>query len=194
MLNESSNVDSLHARLVATLAPLGIPYELVCVDDGSQDDTFDRLASLRERDPSVRAIRLSRNFGKECTVTAGLDASHGRLLALMDAATWKLVQLGAEGITSFSIVPLRLATYLGLLVSTVAIVSAAYDFVRTVLYGDPAQGFPSLFVGMLFFGAVQLVSLGIIGEYVGKTYIESKRRPLYFVRESLGGRPPTELP
>ena len=297
MWNEEQHISPLFSSLRAALDPLELDYEIVCVDDGSTDATFATLAVAHESDRRLRVVRLSRNFGKEHAISAGLDAARGACVALMDGdlqhppeclpsmlasiadghdvvyavrrdrarepwlrrlasrmyfallrrvadvrmvegagdfvmmrrvvvdalcacresnrymkglfawagfragyvefdqptragggsrfTKWTLIRLAVEGLTSFSMVPLRLTTLLGLAVAAVALLSSGYYLVRSLVYGDPIQGFPSLFVGMLFLGAVQLICLGIMGEYLGRTYIESKRRPLYLVRESI---------
>lgn len=298
MLDEEEHIDALFSALRASIDPLDLAYEIVCVDDGSTDATFAKLAAANAVDGRVRALRLSRNFGKEHAISAGLDAARGTYVALMDSdlqhppaclppmleriadghdivyavrrdrarepllrrlaarvfytllrrvadvamvegagdfvmmrrvvvdalcacresnrymkglfawagfdaayvefdqptragggsrwTAWTLIRLAVEGLTSFSMVPLRLTTFLGLAVAAVALVSSGYYLIRSWVYGDPIQGFPSLFVGMLFLGAVQLVCLGIMGEYLGRTYLETKRRPLYLVRETVG--------
>ncbi|MBW8310909.1 MAG: glycosyltransferase family 2 protein [Rhizobium sp.] len=100
---------------------------------------------------------------------------------------WRLWNLAIEGITSFSTVPLRLATYVGVLTALVAFGWGMWIVARTLLWGDPVQGWPSLMTVVLFLGGVQLVALGIIGEYLGRLYVEVKQRPLYLIAES---RPP----
>ena len=97
---------------------------------------------------------------------------------------WRLWNLALEGITSFSTVPLRLATYVGVLTALVAFAWGVWIVARTLLWGDPVQGWPSLMTVVLFLGGVQLVALGIIGEYLGRLYVEVKQRPLYLVSES----------
>jgi len=94
---------------------------------------------------------------------------------------WKLWNLAIEGFTSFSVTPLKLATYLGLSVAGFAVVFGAQLIVRTVLFGNPVAGYPSLMAVVLFLGGTQLVTLGIIGEYLGRVFNETKRRPLYLV-------------
>lgn len=94
---------------------------------------------------------------------------------------WKLWNFAVEGFTSFSTVPLRLATYVGLLTATIAFGYGAVIIAKTLLYGEPVRGYPSLMSVVLFLGGVQLVALGIIGEYLGRMYEESKRRPLYLL-------------
>ena len=91
-----------------------------------------------------------------------------------------------DGITSFTTAPLRLATVLGLVVSLVAFAFMCYVLVTTLIWGDPVQGYPTLMTVILFLGGVQLLSLGIIGEYLGRIFHETKNRPVYIVRESGG--------
>jgi polyisoprenyl-phosphate glycosyltransferase len=94
---------------------------------------------------------------------------------------WKLWNLAIEGITGFSVGPLKLATYLGLAVALFAVVFGAQLILRTLLFGNPVAGYPSLMAVILFLGGTQLVTLGIIGEYLGRVFNETKRRPLYLV-------------
>ena len=102
---------------------------------------------------------------------------------------WKLWNLALEGITSFSTVPLRLATYVGLLTALAAFGWGVWIVVRTLVWDDPVQGWPSLMTVVLFLGGLQLVALGIIGEYLGRLYMEAKQRPLYLIRAIVGGTP-----
>ena len=99
----------------------------------------------------------------------------------------KLFRFAFDGIASFSTVPLRIWTYLGFLVSFLSIATAFFFLVRTLLFGSDLPGFPSLIVSVMFFSGIQLMSLGIIGEYVGRIFAEVKRRPLYVVAERVGG-------
>jgi glycosyltransferase involved in cell wall biosynthesis len=94
---------------------------------------------------------------------------------------WKLWNLAIEGITSFSVGPLKLATYLGLATAGFAAVFAAQLVVRTLVFGNPVAGYPSLMAVVLFLGGVQLITLGIIGEYLARIFNETKQRPLYLV-------------
>ncbi|MBK7143693.1 MAG: glycosyltransferase family 2 protein [Xanthomonadales bacterium] len=103
---------------------------------------------------------------------------------------WKLWNFALEGFTSFSTVPLRIATYVGLLTATVAFGYGAVIIAKTLLYGEAVRGYPSLMTVVLFLGGVQLVALGIIGEYLGRMYEESKRRPLYLLDIITPQRPP----
>ena len=298
--NESEGLRDFHARLAAVLdglqsgnAPL--ETEVLYVDDGSRDETWEIMRALRDADARVSTLRLSRNFGKELALTAGLDhvdadaaividadlqdppeliptfVSHwregydvvygtratragesgfkkltastfyrvmGRLsptpiprdtgdfrllsrraldalkrvrerqrfmkglftwvgyrqLAVVydrDARHagetkwnyWRLWNFAIDGITSFSGAPLKLATYIGLVTAAFAFVFGLWVLAKALLFGDPVRGYPSLMVIVLFLGGVQLVALGVIGEYLGRLYVESKQRPLYLVDE-----------
>ena len=103
---------------------------------------------------------------------------------------WRLWNLALEGITSFSTVPLRLATYLGLFTAVAAFGWGVWIIIKTLVWDDPVQGWPSLMTVVLFLGGLQLVALGIIGEYLGRLYMEAKQRPLYLIREMHGPAPP----
>ncbi|MEJ1159050.1 glycosyltransferase family 2 protein [Prosthecomicrobium sp. N25] len=299
MRNESRGLDRLFARLVPVLLGLGHPFEIVAVDDGSLDDTLARLKALRATVPGLKVISLSRNFGKEIAVTAGLARTSGRAVILMDsdlqhppegipalvepwekesvaivyarrvgldrggltrrmmtrtfyrlfdmmsevkidretgdfmlidrkvvdaflampernrfnrgllawagfqartvpvamqaresgASQWgilKLVRLAMNAITSFGTLPLRIWTYLGTAVSLLALATGMYFFIRTLLFGADVPGYPSLIVGLMLSAGIQLIGLGIIGEYIGHVFSEVKRRPLYFVQEAVG--------
>ena len=300
--NEADGIAEFHRRLTNVRAKLRERSEVVYVNDGSRDDTFAILRSLRERDPTISIVNLSRNFGKEIALTAGLDHSRGDAVIVIDAdlqdppeliptlierwhedeadvvfarrcsrageswfkkataygfyrlinalsartvpvdtgdfrllsrravdavtmfrerhrfmkglfawigyrqvavtyererrlagATkwnyWRLWNLSLEGITSFSIAPLKIATYIGLFTATVAVVYGTYIIGLTIIFGNPVAGYPSLLVILLFLGGIQLLSLGIIGEYVGRIFNETKQRPLYIVDTVLPGRP-----
>jgi glycosyltransferase involved in cell wall biosynthesis len=99
----------------------------------------------------------------------------------------KLFRFAFDGMAAFSTVPLRIWTYLGFLISGVSIASAVFFVIQTLLFGTDLPGFPSLIVSIMFFSGIQLMSLGIIGEYVGRIFAEVKRRPLYVVAERIGG-------
>jgi glycosyltransferase involved in cell wall biosynthesis len=100
---------------------------------------------------------------------------------------WKLWNLAIEGITSFTTAPLKLATYLGLVIALLAGVYMAFIVFRTLLYGNPVAGYPSLLAVVLFLGGAQMVTLGVMGEYIGRIFNEAKRRPLYFVERYEAG-------
>jgi glycosyltransferase involved in cell wall biosynthesis len=97
---------------------------------------------------------------------------------------WKLWNFAIEGVTSFSLVPLKVWTYIGALGSLFAFCYASFITIRTIIFGIDVPGYASLLVVMLFFGSLQLMSLGVIGEYIGRIYFESKQRPLYLIRKS----------
>ena len=96
---------------------------------------------------------------------------------------WKLWNFAIEGITSFTDVPLRLAMYMGLLTAFIAFVYGAWVILKTLIFGESVAGYPSLMVAILFLGGIQLIAIGIIGEYLGRTYSETKNRPLYFINK-----------
>jgi glycosyltransferase involved in cell wall biosynthesis len=292
--NESDNVALLYDRLSIIMQPTSYDWEILFVNDGSQDDTLEKILQFRERDARVQVIDLSRNFGKEAALTAGLDYANGDAVIPIDAdlqdppelipkllekweegfdivnaarktrlgetwfkrltahsfyriinkmsnikiptdtgdfrllskavveelrklperrrfmkglfawvgfptATvyytrepryagkthwnyWKLWNFALEGITSFSHVPLQIATYLGFLVSLFSFIYGIYITLSTLCYGNEVAGYPSLMVTVLFLGGIQLMALGVIGEYMGRVYEESKQRPVYVVR------------
>ena len=277
-------------------------HEIIYVNDGSRDRTLTILEELHAKDASIGVINLSRNFGKEAAMTAGLDLAHGDAAVVIDAdlqdppeliaefvriwreegydvvyatresrageswvkrstasafywvmskvsdvsiprdtgdfrlmsrraldalkglrehhrfmkglfawvgfpskavlyerdprfageSKWnylKLWNFSLEGITGFSIAPLKIATYLGLLISIFAAILGTQIILETLLYGADVPGYPSLFSAVLFFGGVQLFFLGIIGEYLGRVFNESKRRPLYLIQDHLEAKP-----
>jgi glycosyltransferase involved in cell wall biosynthesis len=100
--------------------------------------------------------------------------------------TLRLFNLAIEGITSYTTSPLRLSTIFGIIVSLVAFIYMCYFLIKTIIYGDPVQGFPTLIIVILFLGGIQLLSLGIIGEYLGRIFYETKQRPVYLIREKQG--------
>jgi glycosyltransferase involved in cell wall biosynthesis len=297
--NEQASLPLMHPRLRAALDGLGLEEtRVVYVDDGSRDDTWAVLQDIAAADPTVRLLRLARNFGKELALTAGLDHVDTDAVVILDAdgqdppeligafvdkwrqgydvvygtrtrrdgegwfkrATaaafyrvinrlsdtpippdtgdfrlmsrrvvaalgqvrerqrfmkglfawvgfrqvalpyaraprvagsskfnyWRLWNLALEGITGFSTVPLRVATYLGLGVALLAFLYGVWIIAKTLLWGDAVQGWPSLMAVILFLGGVQLIALGILGEYLGRLYLEAKQRPLYLVSERRG--------
>jgi glycosyltransferase involved in cell wall biosynthesis len=294
--NEEEGIGLYFERLCACLAPLRdlIEFEFICVNDGSRDRTLTILQDARPPFGRVVVVDLSRNFGKEAALSAGIDHAsgdavipvdadlqdppeliplmiqrwlsgapvvlavrqdrssdgllkrttaaafywvHNRLAAtkippnvgdfrLMDRSVvevirqlperqrfmkglfawagfpseaipytrppraagttkWnytKLAGLATEGITSFSTAPLRASTIVGVAFSLVAMVYGMFIALRAVLLGVDVPGYASLFVAVVFMGGVQLLSLGILGEYVGRIYMESKQRPIYVVK------------
>ncbi len=294
--NEAELIEAFVQRTHAALKSTGKSFEIIVVDDGSHDTTFLKLAELREQFPELKAIRLSRNFGQEAAVHAGLchatgqavivcdadlqdppelipelvsrwqagarvvvarrrrrgeslprrlatglfhwlfrrfssvdDAPDAGLFCLVDrtvaqilrgmgeyhryfrglrayagferAEVWydrperegrprqslaKLLKLAGDALFSFSYAPLRLALILGSIISLLCIGYAAFLFVVRLLGLWVVPGFTTVAVAILFLGGLQLVALGIIGEYVGRIYEEVKGRPIYIVSQTLG--------
>jgi glycosyltransferase involved in cell wall biosynthesis len=158
-------------------------------------DTGDfRLLSRRATD-AVLEMRERHRFMKGMFAWIGFPQTairYDRDPRFAGTTKWnyrRLWNLSIEGITSFSIVPLKLASYIGIVAATGAGVYGLYFLVRTLLFGNPVAGYPSLLVAVLFLGGVQLLCLGIIGEYLGRVFNETKHRPLYFVS---GYHPPRE--
>jgi polyisoprenyl-phosphate glycosyltransferase len=293
--NEEDVVAEFHERLTNVLDAIDMESDVIYVDDGSSDKTLKILSGLQEQDSRVGIIHLSRNFGKEIALTAGIDHCTGDAVIVIDAdlqdppelipdfiriwreekanvvyglrterkgetivkkATsylfyriiekvgrvkiprdsgdfrlldriainalrelpeqhrfmkglfawigfkqvplsyqrdpryagetkwnyWQLWNLAVEGLTSHTVAPLQFASYFGIGVALVAFFYGAYIMFKTLFYGDPVAGYPSLMVAVLFLGGVQLVSTGILGEYLGRIFNETKRRPLYFVK------------
>ena len=298
LYNEEANIDYLIERLLSALDPLNTTYEIVCINDGSRDNTLKLLIDHHNCNPAIKVVNLSRNFGKEIALTAGIDYADGAAIIPIDAdlqdppelieqlvakwregydvvyATrrsrlgeswlkrftaksfyqtigqmspvpippntgdfrlldrqvveaikqmpertrfmkglfawvgykqtsilfdreprfggkttwnyWKLWNFALDGITSFSFFPLKVWSYIGLVVSFISLVYASFLIIRTLIFGIDVAGYASLMVAVLFFGGIQLITLGIIGEYLGRVYEEVKRRPLYFVRDAYG--------
>jgi glycosyltransferase involved in cell wall biosynthesis len=145
-----------------------------------------RLMSRRVVD-AVQQLRERHRFMKGLFAWAGFPTTtvlydrEPRAAGRTKWSFWKLWNLAIEGITSFSVLPLKLATYLGLGVASFAVVFGAQLILRTLLFGNPVAGYPSLMAVILFLGGTQLITLGIIGEYLGRVFNETKRRPLYLV-------------
>lgn len=296
--NEEQALPLLQVRLAKVLDGLDRPGRVLYVDDGSRDGTWAVIEALVAADPRVGGLRLSRNFGKEAALTAGLDqVTEGAALVLdadgqdppelapafvecwqqgydmvygrrtrrngeswlkrLTAAAfyrvinrlsdtpipsdtgdyrllsprvlaamrglrerqrfmkglfawvgyqsvaldyqrqpriagrskfnyWRLWNFALEGITGFSTVPLRVATYIGVFSAMGAFAYGAYVVVKTLLWGDPVAGWPTMMALIAFLGGLQLMALGILGEYLGRLYLESKQRPLYLVDQVLG--------
>lgn len=299
VLNEQRGLAPLLARLRPALEATGTAWSIIFVDDGSTDATLRVLRELHASDPRIKAIALSRNFGKETAVAAGLRYADADGVVVMDGdlqhppetisafvAKWReghdvvfgqrsdrtadsawrrvgarvfykafsrlsgtalqedscdfrllsrravdavnrigervrynnglfawigfssvgvpfdmpprpdgegskwefftLARLAFDGLATFSTVPLRMATLFGFLVSIFAFVFIAKILISTVLFGDAVRGFPTIMVTVLFFAGIQLIFLGLLGEYLGRVYEEVKARPLFLVREELG--------
>jgi glycosyltransferase involved in cell wall biosynthesis len=291
--NETAVIEEFHRRLAAVLDRLSVTSEVLYINDGSTDDSMRLLHAIGDADPRVVLLDLSRNFGKEIAMTAGLDHAGGEAVIVIDSdlqdppelipdmlrewqagadvvmmrrfsrdgetwlkkATstwfyrligsigeqpipadvgdfrllsrravdalgllpertrfmkglfawvgfrqitldyrrdarfagetkwnyWRLWNLALEGITSFSSAPLKVASYVGLATAIYALGAGVYVFGKALLFGDPVAGYPSLMVTVLFLGGVQLIALGILGEYMARMFVEVKARPLYLL-------------
>jgi glycosyltransferase involved in cell wall biosynthesis len=303
--DEQVAIAAFVARVTVVLDALVAPdggreaWEILFVDDGSQDATLAAIHAAHRADPRIRALSFSRNFGKEAALSAGLDHVRGAAVVPIDVDLqdppevigemldrwrqgfevvygvrrnrlsdslpkrmtadlyyrahnwlssdkipehagdfrlldrkvveviklmpernrfmkglfawsgfrqtaveydrsarkvgetkfnyWKLWTLAIDGITSASTVPLRVWSYLGAGIALLALLYAIFLVVRTMLFGVDVAGYPSMMVATLFLGGVQLLSLGVLGEYVGRILVEVKHRPIYIVRETIGG-------
>lgn len=291
--NEEAVLPLFYRRLRAVLDTLGSSFEIVFIDDGSKDSSIRYLASLAYSVSNVRLVCLSRNFGKEAAMTAGLDDARGAAVILIDAdlqdppelipamvAAWRkgsdvvalkrrtrageswlkrfyayvfyrllsrlsgvaipedtgdfrllsrkavialgrlrernrymkglfawiglptevmlydrdpraagqskwgfigLMRLAFEAVTSFSVAPLRLVATVGLFVALGSAGFGSWIVLKTLLFGEPISGYPSIITMVTFLGGIQLLSIGLVGEYIGKIYMEAKRRPLYLI-------------
>jgi glycosyltransferase involved in cell wall biosynthesis len=292
--NEAEALPEFHRRLAKVLDQLDMSAEIAYVNDGSSDGTLGVLEALQQQDGRIGIVDLSRNFGKEIAMAAGLDCASGDAVVIIDADLqdppelipalveqwragyddvyarrlsrdgesflkrttaalfyrvirrfsevdippdtgdfrllsrravdalkqlrerhrfmkglfnwvgfertevpyrrepraagsskwnyWRLWNFALEGITSHTTAPIRLASYLGTLVAFSAFLYAIFIAYDKLVHGNPVAGYPSLMVALLFLGGVQLICLGVIGEYIGRMFDESKRRPLYFVK------------
>jgi polyisoprenyl-phosphate glycosyltransferase len=144
----------------------------------------DALQQLRERHRFMKGLFAWVGFPSTIVVYDRPARGAGR----SKWSLWKLWNFALEGITSFTVAPLKLATYLGLAVAVFAVAFGAQLILRTLLFGNPVAGYPSLMAVVLFLGGAQLVTLGIIGEYLGRVFNETKRRPLYFVERYSASR------
>ncbi|WP_144142386.1 glycosyltransferase family 2 protein [Paraburkholderia sp. BCC1884] len=293
------NEEEMIAQFFDTTLPVletipGVTFEIVCVNDGSRDSTLDRLLYQSSLDSRIRVIDLTRNFGKEAALSAGLDEALGDIIVPFDAdlqdpphviarlvskwregydvvlarrsnrdsdslmkrmtaaqfyrmhnavcdthipenvgdfrlitrevaealkklpetrrfmkglfawvgyrtavvdyarepraagtskfSGWKLWNFALEGFTSFSTLPLRVWTYIGSFVALGAFLYAAFLITRTLIQGIAVPGYASILTVVLMLGGVQLIGIGVLGEYIGRIYFESKKRPVYLVR------------
>ncbi len=305
VFNEEETIAPFLSTVVPLLERHGVRFEIVFVNDGSRDDTFARLFHRSRSDRRLRIVNLSRNFGKEAALTAGIDHARGDILVPMDidlqdppeligsfvarwregydivygirtarhtdtpakrvsagwfyrvfnsmspvrippnvgdfrlvdrravevlrqlpernrfmkglfawvgfnsvgvpyerpervAGTskfnfWRLWNFAIDGVVSFSTAPLRAWFYVGLVIATVAVLYALFIVTRVLIFGVDTPGYASLLIAILLMGAIQLLSLGIIGEYLGRLFVEVKGRPIYVVEgiyEEASPKPP----
>jgi len=298
--NEEAAIAPFIERVSAILDQIAMSqgWEILFVDDGSADATLAAIVAANMRERRIRALSLSRNFGKEAALSAGLDHARGRAVIPMDVdmqdppevlpamvakwldgyemvfgvrrsrsqdsfakrltaglyyrahnavssdkipenagdfrlldrkvvevirklpernrfmkglfawagfrqaaieydrveretgkskfSYWKLWTLALDGITSASTVPLRIWSYVGAIIALFALCYAGFIAAETIVFGNPVPGYASIMVSVLFLGGIQLISLGVLGEYVGRILTETKQRPLYVVRETVG--------
>ena len=160
-----------------------------------QIDTGDFRLLDRRCIEALRQIRESQRYTKGMYSWIGFkkkEITYSRDPRAAGTGKWnylKLVNFAIDGITSFTIAPLRISSIIGVLVSFIAFIFIVVLVVKTILFGDPVAGYPSLMAVVLFLGGVQLLSLGVIGEYIGRIFNETKERPLYLVEEYHNGKP-----
>jgi hypothetical protein len=143
------------------------------------------LRRYRERERFMKGIFASVGYK-----TATVDyARPQRTVGSSRFSPWKLAQLSIEGITSFSVLPLKVWTYIGVLVACAALAYAAVIAVRTIFWGVEVPGYASIVVFVLFLNGLSLIGLGVQGEYVARIFSEVKARPLYIIRDEIGGKP-----
>lgn len=301
MYNESEMIDEFFKQIKPILNQVSQNWEIVCVNDGSKDDTLEKLLVHHKEDSRIKIVNFSRNFGKEAGTTAGIDFTTGHAVIPIDAdlqdppelilemvekwregfkvvlatrterkedtwlkrtsaltfynlissmsdikipkntgdyrlmdrqvvdalkqlpektrfmkgifawlgfpttsiyferpqrfagetswSFWKLWKFALDGIFSFTTIPLQIWTYLGAMFSFIAFLYGSFLTFRTLSFGVDVPGYTSIMVAILFLGGVQLISLGIIGEYVGRIYTETKNRPTYIVYQAIGFAP-----
>ena len=175
-------------RILTRFSNTDIPYDAgdFCLMDRR---VADLLNAMPEQNRFVRGLRAWTGF-RQIGITYERAA---RAAGQTQYSLGKLVKLAVDGVFSFSSLPLRMVTYLGIAISTLSFVGAAFTLLQRMFASAfasvglaPVPGFPTIVISILFLGGVQLVALGVIGEYVGRIYDEVKRRPLWIVRETLG--------
>ena len=143
---------------------------------------IDSMKKLRETQRYTKGLYCWIGFKKKKITFQQADREKGK----SSFSYHRLFNLAIEGITSYTTAPLRISTVVGIVVSLVAFIYMCYVLVKTILYGEPVQGYPTLVILILFLGGVQLLSLGIIGEYLGRIFHETKNRPVYLISEQEG--------
>jgi glycosyltransferase involved in cell wall biosynthesis len=165
-------------RMIGRLSPINLPV-----------DTGDFRLLSRAVIEALKRMPERRRYMKGMFAWVGfksIEVSYDRKARVAGKTNWnyfKLLNFAVEGITSFSSAPLRLAMYLGLVVALLSIIYAGIVVFKTIVWGESVAGYPSLMVALLFIGAMQLICIGIIGEYLGRVYDESKRRPIYLIKD-----------
>ncbi|WP_284944425.1 glycosyltransferase family 2 protein [Acidisoma cladoniae] len=172
----------LFYRVINRLSSIEIPH-----------DTGDFRLMSRTAVDALKLMPERRRFMKGMFVWVGFPTTSvfyhraERRAGSTSWNAWGLWNFALEGITSFSQVPLRVASYFGIVVALISTIYATFLLVRTLLFGNPVSGYPSIMVAVLFLGGAQLMALGVIGEYIGRIYEETKQRPVYIIRRSWTG-------
>lgn len=152
-------------------------------------DTGDFRLMSRRVVQALKELRESQRFMKGLFAWVGFPQvsipyqRQSRVAARTKFNYWRLWNFALEGITGFSTAPLRVATYLGLITAMLAFAYGAWIIGKTLIWGEAVQGWPTMMTVVLFFGGMQLMALGVLGEYLGRLYLEAKRRPLYLVQD-----------
>ena len=191
--NEEKNLSLFFERSRKVLESLLIPFEIIFINDGSKDESLALIKQFSKNNISIRFIDLSRNFGHQIAVSAGLDYAKGDIICIIDADLQDPPELipvmldkmktGYEGITSFSNAPLKLVTYFGVIVSVFAFIATLFVLYSIYVIKSFVPGWGSLLISILFIGGVQMIAIGIIGEYLSRMNQNLLNRPLYVVRE-----------
>ncbi len=293
--NEVKSIDDFFKAILPILKKIELPFEIICINDGSKDNTLEKLILKKSQIPEIKIIDFSKNFGKDAAMTAGLNYASGNCVIPMDCDLqdppeliiemvkqwqagslvvlarredrsddtlvkrttaglfykifnmlsdlkipenvgdfrlmdrkvvdiiktlperkrfmkglfafvgfeptyigykrperlkgkskwnyWKLWNYALDGVTSFSSFPLKISMYFGLLITILAFTRGSWILLKVLWFGIDVPGYASLMTAILFFGGVQLMSIGIIGEYVGRIYTESKQRPIYVIKQ-----------
>jgi glycosyltransferase involved in cell wall biosynthesis len=180
--NEEAVLPTFHDRLVKVLDDLPVQYEILYVNDGSKDQTINILNGIRKENERVSVIDLSRNFGKELALTAGLDHASGDAVVVIDTDLQDppeiIPDLVSKMLEGYDIVYAKRSERDGETLFKKLSAMLFYRFIQKFLYGDPVAGYPSLMAVMLFLGGIQLITIGIILEYLARTFNETKNRPL----------------
>ena len=152
---------------------------MLATSDYLTEKCVDALKSMRETQRYTKGLYCWIGFKKK-----GVSfKQHDRINGKSSFNYFKLLNLAIEGITSYTVTPLKISTLLGIISSITSFIYMIYVFIKTILFGEEVQGFPTIIIIILFLGGIQLISLGIIGEYLGRIFNETKGRPNYIIRE-----------